>query len=160
MHGLKSKRAVTEPILIIGVLVIAATILILGTTRVLVPLIKTQEGFLAKDLAATVRTVIAAPENLNINHKINAKEGYSAHVAFYSNTLNFNDYHNDDEYSKSTDAEFTGDTLLSKSFKHKWNSVYYYFGTNPDKQFILNKIYSNADRKNKLIFDCKGCVHP
>ncbi|MEK6807782.1 MAG: hypothetical protein AABX75_02010 [Nanoarchaeota archaeon] len=65
---MKHKKAVTEPVLIIGVLIIAATILLLGTTRVLVPLIKTQNEVRSIDFAAVINTAYAAPENISINY--------------------------------------------------------------------------------------------
>jgi len=81
---MKSKRAVTEPVLIIGVLVIAATMLLLGTTRVLVPLIKTQSEFLANDIGLTVHAVYAAPENLKYDFVASTPKGKDLMYVFFT----------------------------------------------------------------------------
>src|SRR3989344_1070539 len=70
MNKINSKKGVTEMVLIIGVLVMSATFLALGTARVLVPLIKTEPYFVATDLATTVNAAYAAPENIRVIFKL------------------------------------------------------------------------------------------
>ena len=156
------KKGVTEPVLMIGVLVLAATILLLGSVKVITPLIKSQPNYLAYDFALTMNAVYAAPENLvyDKNFPINDVLGFAnKNGAVYVDSSAYIFYTKDAQVKH----EYKNYKLYSKSEKKDsmtYEEVYQFnMQTDGKKTMIFDKSYTatNSKIENKLTVSCTGC---
>jgi len=148
----------------IGVLLFAAIILLMGTTRVIVPLIKAQPTFTANQGALTINTVLAAPETITTKETFKKDDKsvlflvLNGAVVISRDCKNEGTNYHENNYVQDkmvkTDAQCPNKDKLMQgacalSDEHK--KCYWWFGSGSDFKVTFSKLYSKQgfDDKSK-----------
>jgi len=148
-----NKKAVTDIVLLIGTVVIAAIIMSLGAARFVMPLLKTEASYTVLDAQLTIDAVYAAPDDMLHKFRIDYPNGWSRTVVWVTDGNKFNEASDCDgselatshSWSKSSYGFQASGYADYAECKDKWVS-----DTSQMQIIKMEKTYNNEKRTSSL----------